>query len=236
MSASKGTALSAEEGLAVLPSEVIRYFMIRNQLNKPIYFDPMHGVVQLLDDFAALSANEDRNESEEQLFYVCTRGLSEKTVSSIPFSLLVASYQAALLDEDRTIEIIGRTEYGATVHNESEIIKKELKFIATWLQKYAPDDVKFQLSDEINRDEFNTNEQEFLSKLAAKIVSAPEEADGAWFHQAIYELKDEVNMHPKEMFSALYRVLIRKSSGPRAGWFLSILPREWLIKRLKFEV
>jgi lysyl-tRNA synthetase class I len=28
-------------------------------------------------------------------------------------------------------------------------------------------------------------------------------------------------------------VLIDKTSGPRAGWFLSILPRDWLVARLQ---
>jgi lysyl-tRNA synthetase class I len=37
------------------------------------------------------------------------------------------------------------------------------------------------------------------------------------------------------MFGALYRLLINKSSGPRAGWFLSILPRDWLLDRLNLK-
>ena len=32
------------------------------------------------------------------------------------------------------------------------------------------------------------------------------------------------------MFAALYKALIGKTSGPRAGWFLSILPRDWLAR------
>ena len=66
----------------------------------------MNGVVQLMDDFAALSAKADRTDSEEQLLYICTRDVSKKTVSRVPFSHLVASYQAALRDTDKTLEII----------------------------------------------------------------------------------------------------------------------------------
>jgi lysyl-tRNA synthetase class 1 len=42
-------------------------------------------------------------------------------------------------------------------------------------------------------------------------------------------------MDPKEMFTTLYRALIGKDSGPRAGWFLSILPRDWLVVRLHLD-
>jgi len=235
MSASKGTAVSANEGLQLLPSEVIRFFMLRSALNRPVYFDPVNGVVQLIDDFAALAAKSERSESEEQLYFICTGGIDKRTISSIPFSLLVASYQAALMNKDRTVEILGRTEYASVVRDDAEIIKNELTFIDTWLSKQAPEDVKFSLNDSIDASVFNEKEKLFLSQLADAITKAPEDADGNWFHQVIYSQKDSTGMEPKDMFRTLYRVLIGKDSGPRAGWFLSILPRDWLIQRLRLE-
>lgn len=236
MSASKGTALSANEGLELLPPEVIRYFMLRNMLNKPIYFDPVHGVVQLMDDFAALLAKTDWTDSEEQLLYICTRGINEAVVSRIPFSHLVASYQAALKDVDKTLEIIRRTEHAEVVDEDADIIRAELKFIDAWLDKRAPEDVKFALVEKVDADEFSDAEKKYLNQLADKINAAPVDADGDWFHKAIYEFKDSAGLEPKELFTTLYQVLIGKTSGPRAGWFLSILPRDWLIKRLRLDV
>jgi lysyl-tRNA synthetase class 1 len=235
MSASKGTALSANEGLELLPAETIRYFMLRNPLNRPIYFDPVNGVMQLMDDFAALAAKPDRTDSEEQLLYICTRGVSKKTVSRIPFSHLVASYQAALKDTDKTLEIIRRTEHAGVVDEDADIIKAELKFIDAWLAKRAPEEVKFALQDTIDPAQFSEAEKQFMSHLAEKIEQAPEDADGDWFHKAIYEFKSSSGLEPKELFNTLYRALISKTSGPRAGWFLSILPRDWLVSRLRLE-
>ena len=42
-------------------------------------------------------------------------------------------------------------------------------------------------------------------------------------------------MQPADVFSALYRLLIGKTHGPRAGYFLSILPQDWLLARLTFK-
>ena len=78
-------------------------------------------------------------------------------------------------------------------------------------------------------------EQQYLLTLAGKIEVAPADADGEWFHKTIYELKDTTGLAPKQLFSILYKVLIGKESGPRAGWFLSILPRDWLVSRLRLE-
>jgi lysyl-tRNA synthetase class 1 len=235
MSASKGTGLDAEEGSTLMPPEVIRYFILRAAPSKRLYFDPVNGVTQLMDEFAALIAKPDKTESEKQLVCICTHGQERQTVSRVPFSHLVASYQASLKDVDKTLAVIGRTEYAQVAQEDAEIIKNELKFIDTWLQKRAPADVKFSLADTVDPSAFSDSEKNFLNKLSSQIATAPADADGAWFHNAIYELKDEFSMTPKDMFTTLYRVLIGKTSGPRAGWFLSILPREWLIRRLQLK-
>ncbi len=235
MSASKGTGLDAVEGASLMPPEVVRYFVLGAPPLKRLYFDPVNGVVQLMDEFAAFAAKTDRTESEEQLLYIATRGLDKKTVSRVPFSHLVASYQAALKDADKTLEIIERTEYAEVAREDAEIIRAELKFIDEWLKRRAPEEVKFELKETIDDSDFTEQETIFFKLLGDKITEAPADADGAWFHNAIYECKDTTGLEPKTMFSALYRLIIGKTHGPRAGWFLSILPRDWLIKRLHLE-
>jgi lysyl-tRNA synthetase class 1 len=235
MSASAGTGLDAVEAANLMPPEVMRFFVFRSPPLKRLYFDPINGVVQLMDEFAALAAKENRTEDEEQLLQISTRGISRKVVSRVPFSLLVASYQAGLKDPVKTLEIISRTEYADVAKQDADIIKQELKFIDNWLQKQAPTEVKFTLLDKVEDQTFSDGQKSFMSGLADKIANAPKDADGAWFHQAIYEFKDSADLSPQELFTTLYSALIGKKYGPRAGWFLSLLPREWLIKRLRLE-
>lgn len=237
MSASKGTGLDAVQGASLMPPEVVRYFILRSPAAKRLYFDPINGVIQLMDEFAAFAAKEDKTESEKQLWDICTRGAdtAKRSVSRVPFSHLVSSYQASLRDIEKTIEVVARTEHGNVAELEAEIIKAELTFIDRWLETNAPDDAKFSLVELSEIQALSTAQKEYLTKLAAVIASAPENADGAWFHQAVYEFKGQVELDPKELFTTLYQVLIGKSSGPRAGWFLSILPRDWLLNRLNLE-
>ena len=236
MSASKGTGLDAVEGSKIMPPEVVRYFILRAAPSKRLYFDPVGGVVQLMDEFAAFAAKPDKTESEQQLWYICTRGNNEnRSVSRVPFSHLVASYQASLKDADKTLDVIKRTEHSKVAEEDAEIIRAELKFIDEWLNKRAPEDVKFALAEQVSASDFSEAEQNFLKALGEKVAAAPEGADGMYFHERIYELKDQFNLQPKELFSLLYRALIGKTSGPRAGWFLSILPRDWLVRRLSLQ-
>lgn len=237
MSASKGTGLSAVEAAQIMPAEVMRFFVLRAPANKLLHFDPVNGLIQLMDEFAALAAKPDseKTESDKQLLYICTHGQERKTVSRVPFSHLVASYQASLRDADKTLAVIQRTEHAQTAAEDAEIIRNELQFIDAWLDKRAPEDVKFSLRETILVEDFTETQQAFLRGLSTKVAAAPEDADGAWFHDAIYEFKEELGLPPKEMFTTLYQAIIGKNSGPRAGWFLSILPREWLVQRLALQ-
>lgn len=235
MSKSAGDTITAAELLEMLPAEVVWFFVLRYSPDKQLFFDEGPTFMRLVDEFGELLAMPDKTESDKQLLDICLHGVDQPTVSRVPFSHLVASYQAALKDTEKTLDIIRRTEHAEVVDEDADIIKAELKFIDVWLTKSAPEDVKFSLVEKIESREFSDVEKGFMSELADKIKDAPEGADGYWFHKTIYEFKDSIDLPPKELFSTLYRALIGKTSGPRAGWFLSILPRDWLIERLKLE-
>ncbi len=221
MSASKGTGISINEATDVLPPEIVRYFMLRYPPVKRLYFDEL-GVARLIDEFAA--------EKDKDIVEVSIDGLTP-VVSGVPFTHLVASYQSALKDPEKTIEIIKRTESKF----DEDTVKLELNYIDQWLKNWAPEDIKFDLREDLDASEFSDDEKQFLSELARKIEDAPEATDGEWFHKAIYAIKEEQGLEPNQIFPALYKALIAKQKGPRAGWFLSILPRDWLIARLKLE-
>ncbi len=235
MSKSAGDTVTASGLLEVLPAELVWYFIVRYAPNKQLFFDEAQTVIDLFDEFSTLLAKAEKTEGDQQLIDICSEGVTDQTVSRVPFSLMIASYQAALRDKARTIEIIARTEYSVVAEEDAEIIKRELEFIDAWLDQHAPEDVKFAVTDTIDGSGFSDAEKQYMSSLADKIAEAPEDADGAWFHQAIYAHKETSGLPSKDLFVVLYRAVIGKTSGPRAGWFLSILPRDWLIKRLRLE-
>lgn len=230
MSASKGTGIDATEVIEVLPPEIVRFFMLRFPPEKRLYFDPVSGVSQLIDEFAELMLQE-----PDSKLILLSRADTDPVISPVPFSHLVGSYQASLRDATKTLEVIKRTEHAEVAHGQAEVIKSELNYIGKWLDKWAPDDVKFELAEDVKASDFSDTEKEFLRTLARKITSASAGADGDWFHKAIYDLSQQMKMEPKQAFETIYKATIGQTSGPRAGWFLSILPREWLIKRLNLE-
>ena len=235
MSKSAGNVVTAKELLTILPPEIVWFFLLRSSPDKLLFFGEGEPLMRLVDEFAELQAKTDKTASDKLLLELCLHGVEEPTVSDVPFSHLVASYQAALRNVDTTLAIIGRTEYADVARDQAATIRKELRFIDNWLDTSAPEDVKFALREQVDRAQFSEVELALFAGLAEKVAAAPADADGSYFHTALYTFKDELSMQPKDMFAALYRLLIGKQSGPRAGWFLSILPRDWLLARLKFE-
>jgi lysyl-tRNA synthetase class 1 len=235
MSKSAGDTVTAADLLKVLPAEVVWFFVMRYSPDKLLSFDEGPTLMRLFDEFSELLSKPDKTDGEQQLLDICLQGVERPTVSRVPFTHLVASYQSALKDVDKTIEIIARTEHVDVARAEADIIRSELKFIDEWLRLRAPEDVRFELQESFDGTQFNDQEKAFFTGLADKIATAPENADGAWFHTAIYEFKSDDGLGPKDLFQALYRLIIAKQSGPRAGWFLSILPREWLLDRLRLQ-
>lgn len=237
MSKSAGDTLTAADLLHVLPPELVWFFIVRYAPDKTLYFDTGETLIRLFDDFAELQAKADKTGLEQQLLDFCLTGIKDPTVSNIPFSHLITSYQAARRDPNKTLEVIRRTEYKQIVDAQEAVIKRELAFIDNWLNKYAPESVKFSIDEHPSYfNEFDDKQKEFLSKLADKVEQAPPDADGEWFHKAIYDLKDESNLQPQVMFGTIYKALINKTAGPRAGWFLaSFEDRDWLVKRLRLK-
>lgn len=235
MSKSSGDTITAAELTRMLPSEVIWFFLMRYAPEKTLFFDEGATLMRLIDEFGELLAKPDRTEQEEQLLRLCMLGVQEQTVSRVPFTLLISSYQAALQDPARTLQIISRTEYADVAEADAGIITRELGFLDEWLAKRAPEEVRFSLAETIDGSRFSQTERDFMAGLADVIAKAPADADGAWFHDAIYAFKESSGLTPKELFTTLYRATIDKDRGPRAGWFLSILPRDWLVARLRLQ-
>jgi len=66
------------------------------------------------------------------------------------------------------------------------------------------------------------------SEIRAGKVQTAEE-----YHNKIYDVASAVGIPAKDVFKAVYLALLGKDSGPRAGWLLASLSREFLVKRFE---
>jgi lysyl-tRNA synthetase class 1 len=116
--------------------------------------------------------------------------------------------------------------------DEWPVIERELGFVKNWLAKFAPQNVKFAVQEQLPAVELSEEQQAFLAKLA-DTVEAEDDLNGQGMHDAIYAAAEVAGMKGGAAFRTLYRVLLGQDSGPKAGWFLASLDRDFLLKRLR---
>ena len=236
MSSSKGNLLTPEQVLTIMPKELVRYFIIKARPDKTLYFDPGKGIYRLWEEYKEVEkALTDGQQHEFTNAYKVanistgrTRRI-ERTVSDVPFDHLVSVYQAALGDFERILELLNLSGYKQAAEEQQELLKKETEYVANWLKNYAPDEVKFEGQEELPEVELTDVQKQFLVVLADKLA-AQKQLEPQQIHETIYALAEEHKLKPQEAFQAIYRVILGKDSGPKAGMFLAIFNKELLIK------
>jgi len=225
MSKSVGNVLTPADALEVMPAELLRYFVVKNRPGRTLIFDSGMGLVKLIDEFA-----QERESAAAGVAYARAVTKAE-TISDVAFNHLVAVYQTAQGEVPRVKRILERTGYEAVVREQWPVIERELTFVGNWLDKYAPDSVKFEVRKELPEVELSAEQRVFLSRLADAVEAKA--LDGQEMHDAIYAAAQGAGVKGGQAFTAIYSVILGQNSGPKAGWFLSELDRDWLVKRLR---
>lgn len=244
MSSSSGVVVSISEMLEVLPPEILRYLIIRTKPEKHIRFDPSLPLLTLVDEYEKLSSTcieqncyENRLKQLSHALGICH--------TEIPFKHMVTIYQVARGNIDKIMNIVKRSGYDT---KNEKCICELAENVGKWLDMYAPDMVKFSVKDEIPTQVASLNDIQRAFLLAfSEEIEHIDELNGEEYHNLIYSSKDkdsslnkkictfldneEVEIRPTEMFKAIYLSILGQQSGPKAGWFLSSLEKEFLVKR-----
>ncbi len=236
MSKSAGDVVTAEGVLEIMPAEIVRYFILKSLPSRQLFFDQGLGLYNLIDEYAKIeqAVRADEHPEFEEAYLVASAQTKEQTISSVPFGHLVQCYQAAKRDEGHTLELLKRSGYEKLVVDEKPVILRELRFVGNWLDTYAPENVKFSVQEQLPEAELTPGQKLFLSHLA-DTIEREKDLNGQGTHDAIYAAAELAGIKAGQAFVAIYRVILAKDSGPKAGWFLSSLDGQWLVTRLRLK-
>ena len=219
MHSSTGIVVTINEMLDVVPPEVLRYLIIRNKPEKHIEFDPALPLLNLVDEY-------DQRKGDSRALQLSSIG--EDRPFDIPFRHMVTAVQIARGDRELLITVLKRSGYDTSRMDE---ILGRASNVEKWLDRYAPQFVKFQVKDEMPSavNNLSLEERKGLGILADRI----KDKSAAEIHDLFYEVAKELSIDSKKLFQAAYIAFLGDRQGPKAGWFLASLDREFVIKRLK---
>jgi len=234
MSSSLGNLVTIHDALQFIPPEILRYFVFKSLPTKVLDFDPGIGMYSLIDEYAATeSAVQTRQPAEfAEAWRVSVLEPSQATVSTIPFSHLVATYQAASRKPELTLQLLAKT-HPEQATTQTAVLKRQLTYVEQWLDSgYAPEAVVFAVATTLPQVQLTEEQTSVLDTLAAQY---PVEPTAELVQTHIFETIRLSELPPRTVFELLYQLFIGKPAGPKLGAFLSDLDRDFVVARLRRE-
>ncbi len=233
MSSSLGNLVSIKNALSVIPPEVLRYFTFKSRPERQLFFDTGLGLYNLMDEYAKTESETLAGNSPEfkEAWQISSLSGKDHVISTVPFSHLVSTYQTARGDEVEILTILKRSGHEQAVRLQEDAIIKELGYVKKWLEDYAPENVKFEVLSTTPSLSLNKTQQLFLTGLIEKFESI--EFSAEVIHSTIYDIAVSSELGGKDAFTLIYQLFIGKDSGPRAGYFLASLGKEFVLTRLQ---
>ena len=239
MSSSKGNAIAAVKATEILPPHMVRLLLLRTPINRQIDFEPRGESIPILYDLYDKLAEKywsGVRDDDSQVFKFIH--LPDER-ADLPVRYLPRFSQVAFLVQMPHMDIYDEV----TKMKESELtdvdvaeLDERIVYAKRWLKEYADDKFIFTLQQAIPEETKSlTQAQQSALKLLSDKIELLEAISGQILHELIHEVKGESGLTPKEFFSAIYTIFLGKDSGPKVGWFLSTLTKDFLLKRLRGE-
>jgi len=233
MSSSKGVGVTAREMADFLPPEILRFLLIRPAPQVPVNFEPTENYILTLfseyDRFHQRFHHDPNFAPDARRVYELSRvGGPEPAHYLADFQLVATIMQMPHLDLEH--ELVKRK--GAPL-TEAERAKLGLRMRAAryWIDHIATEKEKTRLQETLpeRAEELSHPQRAFLHLLARQLPAT------AWVDEAVQkQIFDVARLTPIDQpsaFKALYRVLLDRESGPKAGNLLSFLDRVFVAHR-----
>jgi lysyl-tRNA synthetase, class I len=239
MSSSKGNAASAQEMVEILPPHMVRLLLLKSPINRQIDLDPDGDAIPVLYDHFDKLAEKYWNgvRDDDSQVFIFSHLQDER--GDLPVRYLPRFSQVAFLVQMPHMDIyeeVAKMKGSELTDLDIAELDERIHYAKHWLKEYADDKFIFTLQQTIPEAVRTlTDAQQSALKLLSDKIELLETIDGQSLHELIHEVKGESGLTPQEFFGAIYTVFLGKNSGPKVGWFLSTLNKDFLLKRLRVE-
>ncbi len=209
MSSSRGIVLLPKDLLRIMPPGAVRRIILGRDPARRFDIDLEGGFPRFMDEYRA-----------------------EAGEPYVPFTHLVTVAQTVGEDPDAAAEMLRRGGYGEAARD-TDKLAQDLYYARNWAAEWAPESMRLGLLDQAESEEaaagLDDEQRAYLREVSGKLQA---EMDGEAVQDVLYSTAIERGLKPKRAFAAVYRVLLGKSSGPKAGPFIAGLTLDQARERL----
>jgi lysyl-tRNA synthetase class 1 len=197
MSSSKGIVLLPKDLLRIMPPDALRRMFLGRDPSRAIEIDLEGGFPRFMDEFRAESGQP-----------------------YVPFTHLVTVAQTVGEDTEAAAEMLRRGGYGEAV-GDTDKLAQDLRYARNWAAQWAPESMRLGLltpeESRVAAEGLDDEQRAYLREVSEKLQPG---MDGEAVQDVLYSTAIGRGLKPKRAFAAVYKVLLGKTSGPKAGPFI----------------
>jgi lysyl-tRNA synthetase, class I len=208
MSSSGGIVLMPDEMLRIMPPNALRRFFLGPNPARALEMDLGEGFPRFMDEYNAEHGGTD-----------------------VPFNHLALVAQTVGDDVDAAAAMLERGGYEEATRDRGRLAR-DLAYARNWARDWAPESMRIGLlPPEESREAAAGLDEEQREYLVAVAEGLGPEMEGDEVQDLLYSTAVGRGLKPKRAFAAVYKVLLGKTSGPKAGPFVAGLPPEEVGRR-----
>jgi len=208
MSSSRGIVLLPKDLLEIMPPDAVRRIILGRDPARRFDIDLEGGFPRFMDEYRA-----------------------ETGESYVPFAHLVTVAQTVGEDIEAAARMLRRGGYDDAA-SDTDRLARDLRFARNWAAEWAPESMRLGLLGlEESREAaagLDDEQRAYLREVSERLEP---EMDGEAVQDVLYSTAIGRGLKPKRAFAAVYRVLLGKGSGPKAGPFIAGLTLDQVNER-----
>jgi lysyl-tRNA synthetase class 1 len=232
MSSSKGVGVTSRDMADFLPPQLLRFLLIRPPPRQPVNFEPSEVyIIKLFNEFDRAKHkyfHDENPQPGEKRIYELSEVSPETDYWTADFQIVTALTQMPHLDVVRELE---KRKGSPFTDLERKHLELRIRAAHYWVERYATEEEKTRLQESLPlRAETLTATQRGFLHILAKLL--PETKwEGEALQVCVFTAARLTPIDQPSAFKALYRVLLDRENGPKAGNFLSFLTPDFVIRR-----
>jgi lysyl-tRNA synthetase class 1 len=239
MSSSRGVGATARAMADFLPPELVRFLILRTLPSRPVDFGTdQEWMVKLFNELDRLhkrsSDDPTMRDDERELYRLCEipghGQAGEGGFFDASFQLLLTFVQMPHVNLLAEIE---KRKGAPLTEVERKHFDRRVHAAKWYLEHLAREDEKIHLQDALpaRAEELGPVQRAFLHGLADALEHTAWEDDAV--QARLFDLARRTPIDQGTAFKALYRVLLDRELGPRAGALMACLDKAWIVARLR---
>ncbi len=235
ISSSAGNVIELRDVLEIYEPDIVRWFFAGTRPNTEFSISFDLDVIKNYEDFDRCERiyygeeKVDEKEAKKQK-RIYELSVVDKPQEKIPFQPsfrhLTNVLQTHEMDIDRTI---GYYEKELKYDFDRERLRMRAQCAKNWIEKYAPDDFKYEVQKEIPPNIKIDKKMRKIFKEIAKKLKEREWTDKD-LHEEFYIMMNNTGVDNKTFFKTAYNILINKDRGPQLANFILTIGKNRVAK------